>query len=76
MGRDSGFSMTRETEQWLGPMITALLTNKAGAAAFARFMEAAITTRGASTPAVDWIRIGRLIRDELGWDRYPVSPPR
>jgi hypothetical protein len=24
---------------------------------------------------VDWVRLGQLLRHELGWDDYPVGPP-
>ena len=36
--------MTPDIEQWLTPMLDALLMDKRGAEAFARFMEAAIST--------------------------------
>jgi hypothetical protein len=93
--------MTPEIERWLTPMLDALLMDKRGGEAFARFMEAAIAVASggrsralpssdlASTTvlaevlgpadrrigAVDWVRLGQLIRDELSWDDYPAIPP-
>jgi hypothetical protein len=29
---------------------------------------------GSSSRAIDWIRIGELPRDKLGWADYPSSP--
>jgi len=84
--------MTSETEQWLGPMITALFAAK-GSDAFSHFMEKAIATASADVSStaeanrlfaasqrdrvrgVDWVRLGQLLRHELGWDEYPAGPP-
>jgi len=84
--------MTSETEQWLGPMITALF-DAMGSDAFSHFMESAIATASADVPSaaeanrlfaasqrdrvggVDWVRLGQLLRHQLGWDDYPVGPP-
>ena len=49
--------MTPDIEQWLTPMLDALLMDKRGGEAFARFMEAAISTasdgRRRALPATD-----------------------
>jgi hypothetical protein len=77
--------MTNDTERWLSPMVVALLVSDDGGAAFARFVESVMI--GAVVEAMfddvpvgskglDWVRLGQLIRAELGWDHYPPSPSR
>lgn len=75
--------MTIETERWLSPMLVALLVSKEGGAAFARFMEslmiaAVVEAMFDDVPVgsrgLDWIRLGQLVRAELGWDHYPAFP--
>ena len=84
--------MTFETEQWLSPMLDALLETKAGGEAFARIMESVMTSARADEAAatavkeafgripgirlrgIDWIRLGQMIRLELGWKDYPAFP--
>ena len=66
--------MTRDVESWLGPMLHAMLSSSAGDATFARLMDRAVTCRGDESPGVDWVVLGQLVRDELGWDHYPAEP--
>jgi len=75
--------VTIETERWLSPMLVALLVSKEGGAAFARFMEslmiaAVVEAMFDDVPVgsrgLDWIRLGQLVRAELGWDHYPAVP--
>ena len=77
--------MTDETERWLSPMVVALLVSNDGGTAFARIVESVMM--GAVVEAMfddlpvgakglDWIRLGQLIRVELGWAHYPLSPTR
>ena len=66
--------MDVQTERWLGPMITELLSRPAGNAAFARFMERAVGIGDNGAAGVDWIRLGQMMRNELGWDDYPATP--
>jgi hypothetical protein len=56
-------------------MFTALLDAMGGGGALARFLEAAVMEARMDSPSVDWIRLGQLMRAELGWDHYPASPP-
>ena len=85
--------MTFEIEQWLAPMLAALLECMEGPDSFARFFETAVAQASTDTPSetvlaemfgqrvpggrikgVDWIRLGNLMRDRLGWDEYPAFP--
>ena len=75
--------LTVEVQRWLSPMLVALLLTKDGGTAFGRLMESvmiaavveaifddfAIGSRG-----LDWVRLGQLMRAELGWDHYPEVP--
>ena len=75
--------MTVETQEWLAPMLVALLVSDDGSGSLARLMEAIATAAaieailkavpiGASGP--NWIRLGQLVREDLGWHDYPPSP--
>jgi hypothetical protein len=84
--------MTFETEQWLSPMLNALLATQAGGQVFARLMESFMAVVRADEAAatavmedfdripgirlrgIDWIRLGQMIRHELGWRDYPAFP--
>ena len=66
--------MTFETEFWLAPLFGALLSYREGGESFARLMESAITAGAASKRGVDWIGVGQMMRDELGWDDHPALP--
>jgi hypothetical protein len=85
--------MTFEIEQWLAPMLAALLECMEGPDSFARFFETAVAQASADVPSetvlaemfgqrgdggrinsVDWVRLGNLMRDRLGWDEYPSFP--
>ena len=68
--------MTFETEFWLAPLLGALLSYREGGESFARLMESAITTGAVSNRGVDWIGVGQMMRDELGWEDYPTIPPQ
>ena len=68
--------MNCDTERWLGPMLTAQLANVDNGAAFIRSLESAISAAAISTRGVDWLKLGQLLRSELGWDHYPAVPPR
>ena len=35
---------------------------------------ASYTPAGARSMALDWIRLGQLLRERLGWDHYPEWP--
>jgi hypothetical protein len=67
--------MTSETEQWLAPMLVALLEHLDGPDSFADFFESAVAQASFDTiEDVDWVHLGRLIRDRLGWHDYPAHP--
>jgi hypothetical protein len=86
--------MTFEIEQWLAPMLTALLEHMDGPDSFAEFFEAAVAQASTDVPSeavlaemlgtpgggrikgVDWVHLGNLMRDELGWHDYPDFPSR
>jgi hypothetical protein len=76
--RDWGLAVTEHTAQWLKPMVEALLATDNGAGEYARFMESALVQMRANDGAymvnVDFIRLGQLIRGELGWEHYPMYP--
>ena len=64
--------MTPVTERWLEPMVEAMLSDPARVASFARLIE--MVTSADAPPGVDWLFLGELMRFDLGWDQYPVSP--
>jgi hypothetical protein len=84
--------MTFEIEQWLGPMLVALLEHMDGPDSFAQFFETAVAQASRDVPSeavlaemlgeshdvrikgVDWVRLGNLMRDQLGWHDYPAFP--
>jgi hypothetical protein len=85
--------MTFEIEQWLAPMLVALLDHLDGPDSFAHFFESAVAEASVDVPSdhvlaemfgdrvprgrikgIDWIRIGHLMRDQLGWEHYPAFP--
>jgi hypothetical protein len=41
------------------------------------FLDALVQTapENAGLRGIDWIRFGQLLRDELGWEKYPEVPP-
>jgi DNA-binding response OmpR family regulator len=58
---------TDETDQWLAPMFQAMTSHRGRA--LGTLIGAAITDG-----ALDWIELGRLMREELGWNDYPAYP--
>ncbi len=60
--------MTDETEQWLAPMLHAM--TKHGGRTLGSLIQEVL-----ADGKLDWIALGRLMRDELAWDDYPASPP-
>ena len=67
--------MTIETEQWLSPMVGALLSSRAGGELFVGLMESAMPRIAVGARGVDWIDFGQRLRQELCWDDYPALPP-
>lgn len=75
--------LTVETERWLSPMLVVLLLSKDGGAAFARIIESVMIAAvieamlddvSIGVHGLDWVRLGQLVRAELGWDHYPDVP--
>ena len=80
--------MRESTAQWLNPMLdasrergidtTSLMAQASMPAAeavdlpWSQFLQEALPD--ARHSAIDWIRFGELLRDELGWDNYPQWP--
>jgi hypothetical protein len=78
-------SFNADTERWLSPMLVVLLLSKDGGAKFARItesmmiaavIEAMLDDVSIGARSLDWLRLGQLVRAELGWDHYPAVPPR
>jgi hypothetical protein len=79
-----GTQLTVHTERWLSPMLVVLLLSQDGGAAFARIVESVMIATvieamlddvSIGTRSLDWVRLGQLVRAELGWDHYPALPP-
>ena len=79
-----GTHLTVETERWLSPMLVVLLLSQDGGAAFARIVESVMIATvveamlddvSIGSRNLDWVRLGQLVRAELGWDHYPAAPP-
>src|SRR5690349_6522468 len=79
-----GTRLTIETERWLSPMLVVLLLSQDGGAAFARIIESVMIAAvieamlddvSIGSRGLDWVRLGQLVRAELGWDHYPSLPP-
>jgi hypothetical protein len=79
-----GTQLTVDTERWLSPMLVVLLLSQDGGAAFARIVESVMIATvieamlddvSIGTRSLDWVRLGQLVRAELGWDHYPSLPP-
>jgi hypothetical protein len=74
-----------DTERWLSPMLVVLLLSKDGGPTFARIIESVMIAAvieamlddvSIGARSLDWVRLGQLVRAELGWDHYPSVPPR
>ncbi len=65
---ESRVLMTEETDQWLAPMFQAITTHHGRS--LGTLIQSAI-----ADGALDWVVLGRLMREELGWDDYPTYPP-
>ena len=85
MSAIEGTRLTVDTERWLSPMLVVLLLSKDGGAAFARIIESVMIAAvieamlddvSIGSRGLDWIRLGQLVRAELGWDHYPPAPPQ
>ena len=79
-----GTQLAVDTERWLSPMLVVLLLSQDGGAAFARIVESVMVATvieamlddvSIGTRNLDWVRLGQLVRAELGWDHYPAAPP-
>lgn len=73
--------MNQETREWLEPMLAQLDDQPADEAN--RFIDELVTRATVSDGkpvygqqcVVDWIKVGQLLRHELGWDgTYPDHP--
>jgi hypothetical protein len=81
--------MTEETSEWLAPMLEAAerrpdtsIPALMGQATMPAAEADSVSVRSPTAPpeearalAVDWIRFGQLLRDELGLVDYPEEPP-
>ena len=84
MSAIEGTRLTVDTERWLSPMLVVLLLSHEGGATFARIVEsmmiaavieAMLDDVSIGSRGLDWVRMGQLVRAELGWDHYPSLPP-
>ncbi|MEO5840601.1 MAG: hypothetical protein ABIQ73_25630 [Acidimicrobiales bacterium] len=66
--------MTFETEAWIAPLVMAILARRDGGASFAGVLDRAVQTGAVSKEGVDWVNVGLLMREQLGWDAYPPLP--
>jgi hypothetical protein len=84
LSADEPTRLTAETERWLSPMLVVLLFSQDGGSAFARIVESVMIASvieamledvPIGARRLDWVRLGQLVRAELGWDHYPAAPP-
>ncbi|MCB0927079.1 MAG: hypothetical protein KDB70_03970 [Mycobacterium sp.] len=78
--------MRDEVRSWLTPMVrelmsrpdpVAVLTAMDGAvvpASVAELVEA-LRAGGATADTLDWVAVGEMLREALGWAHYPAEPP-
>lgn len=69
-----GRAMTYETEAWISPMVLAIVARQRSGASFARVVDWAVHAGEVCNEDMDWLDVGQLMREELGWDTYPPVP--
>jgi hypothetical protein len=61
--------MRDATDQWLTPMFQAMTTHTGRS--LGNLIEATVRDG-----LLDWVALGRAMRDELDWPNYPAYPPQ
>jgi len=61
--------MNDATDEWLAPLFRAMTKHQGRS--LGEVIQSVVTTKG----DLDRVVLGRAMRDELGWNDYPASPP-